>query len=356
MSNQLVNRAKTERWKKSQGCSECTFARRLWKIAAASGSRQPHTLWKGETLANRGGWRKGKPGQGTAEKQANFIANGTHSRKSGCVRAISGLICDVAMSYRLIAIGCLLITLVHGTSAQAAPADHLVRDKYGAIIRGDVNAKKLALIFTGGDFGESTGPILDTLKERKIKGGLFITGDFIRNKKLRPLLERAIAEGHYVGPHSDSHPLYASWDERDKTLVTEEFFKKDLKKNLASLGAIGALKRDHPVFFIPPYEYYNRDQVQWSRKLDVTLFNFTPGSGSNRDYIKEGAPHFVSAQRLYDDILAYERKDPHGLNGFLLLIHLGSGRKDPFHPMLGPLCDELLKRGYTLERVDKLLK
>ncbi len=89
--------------------------------------------------------------------------------------------------------------------------------------------------------------------------------------------------------------------------------------------------------------------------MGVTLINFTPGSGSNRDYAREDDPHFVGAQKIYDDILAYERKDPHGLNGFLLLLHLGSGRKDPFHSRLGPLCDELIKRGYTFERVDRLL-
>jgi peptidoglycan/xylan/chitin deacetylase (PgdA/CDA1 family) len=260
------------------------------------------------------------------------------------------------MRYRLIAIGCLLIALICGVSARSAPADHLVRDKYGAIIRGDVNAKKLALIFTGDEYGESTKPILDTLKQRKIKGALFVTGNFVRNSKLRPLLLRAITEGHYVGPHSDSHPLYASWDERDKTLVTEEFFKKDLQKNIAGLAAIGALGRDHSVLFIPPYEHYNGDQVQWSRTMGITLFNLTPGCGSSRDYIREGAPHFVSAQTLYDDILAYDHKDPHGLNGFVLLLHLGSGRKDPFHPMLGPLCDALTKRGYEFERVDRLLR
>ncbi len=260
------------------------------------------------------------------------------------------------MRNRIVAIICLLIVLFCGASAQTALADHLVRDKYGCIVRGDVNAKKLALIFTGDEFGESTAPILDTLKQRKIKGGLFVTGNFVRNDKLWPLLERAVTEGHYVGPHSDSHPLYASWDERDKSLVTEAFFKKDLQKNIAGLGAIGALKRDQPVIFIPPYEHYNGDQVRWSRDLGITLFNLTPGCGSSRDYIPEGAPHFVSAQKLYDDILAYEQKDPHGLNGFILLLHLGSGRKDPFHPMLGPLCDELSKRGYKFERIDKLLE
>jgi peptidoglycan/xylan/chitin deacetylase (PgdA/CDA1 family) len=252
---------------------------------------------------------------------------------------------------------CLLIALLcAGSIARAAPLDHLVREKEGGIIRGDVNAKKLALIFTGDSFAESMEPILDTLKLRKIKGGFFVTGNFVRNEKFRPLLQRAIAEGHYVGPHSDTHPLYAPWEDRDKTLVTEEFFKRDLQKNIAALGAIGALTRDQPVFFIPPYEYYNRDQAKWSRDLGATLFNFTPGSGSNRDYMREDDPHFPSSQKIYDDILACERKDPHGLNGYVLLLHLGSGRKDPFHTKLGQLCDELVKRGYGFQRIDALLR
>jgi hypothetical protein len=37
-----------------------------------------------------------------------------------------------------------------------------------------------------------------------------------------------------------------------------------------------------------------------------------------------------------------------------LLLHLGSGRKDAFHPLLGPLCDELANRGYRFVRIDKL--
>jgi hypothetical protein len=86
----------------------------------------------------------------------------------------------------------------------------------------------------------------------------------------------------------------------------------------------------------------------------VTLINFTPGSGSNRDYAPEGDRRFVPSRTIYDDILAYERNDPHGLNGFILLLHLGSGRKDPFHPRLGLLCDALAKRGYEFVRVDKL--
>ena len=48
--------------------------------------------------------------------------------------------------------------------------------------------------------------------------------------------------------------------------------------------------------------WYNEDQVRWSRPMGVLLFNFTPGSGSNRDW----APEEVQ-QRLADvDILTFD--------------------------------------------------
>jgi hypothetical protein len=87
----------------------------------------------------------------------------------------------------------------------------------------------------------------------------------------------------------------------------------------------------------------------------VELISFTPGSGSNRDYAREDDGKFVPSRRIYDDILAYERKDPKGLNGFLLLLHLGSGRRDPFHARFKALCEALSLRGYELARVDRLL-
>ena len=53
--------------------------------------------------------------------------------------------------------------------AQTPRVDHLVRDRYGAIIRGDQDIKKLALVFTGDEYGESFGPILDTLSRARLR-------------------------------------------------------------------------------------------------------------------------------------------------------------------------------------------
>ncbi len=231
--------------------------------------------------------------------------------------------------------------------ASAATFDH------GGIIRGDRTRKRIALIFTAGDYGDGAEHVLNTLRELHVRAGMFVTGGFIRHAEYVPYLERAVAEGHYVGPHSDGHLLYAPWDDRERSLVTEEVFQQDLRKNIADLRALGALKG--PVYFIPPYEWYNDDQARWAAGMGVTLFNFSPGSGSNRDYLPESDPRFVSSRRIYDDILAYERKDPAGLNGYILLLHLGADRTDKMYLLLAPLIHELRSRGYTFVRIDEML-
>lgn len=227
---------------------------------------------------------------------------------------------------------------------------------HGGVIRGDTSKKQIALIFTGGDFGEGTGHVLDTLRDRKLKASFFLTGDYLRKPQHQEGLKRIIAEGHYLGPHSDSHPLYCPWEDREKTLVTHDAFRADLQKNIDELRKdYGALPKEEIVYFIPPYEWFNNDQSRWAREMGVLLFNFTPGSGSNRDWAPEGHKSFVPSQKIIDDILAYEKKDPHGLNGFLLLLHVGSERKDKTHLLLGGLIDALKERGYEFISIEQML-
>jgi peptidoglycan/xylan/chitin deacetylase (PgdA/CDA1 family) len=254
----------------------------------------------------------------------------------------------------------LLLALMSGC---VAPSQHFTSENRpwtfveDAPVRGNPSKKQIALIFTGGDYGEGTAQILDTLAERRIKASFFVTGGFLRQPALQPQLKRMIAEGHYLGPHSDSHPLYSPWDDRSKSNVSKESFKADLRKNIDDLRSLGALKSSRkPTYFIPPYEWYNATHSQWAREEGVLLFNFSPGSGSNRDYAPEGDKVFVPSTKLIDDILAYERKDPHGLNGFLLLLHLGSQRKDKVPPHVDRLLDELQARGYAFVKVNEMLR
>jgi len=226
----------------------------------------------------------------------------------------------------------------------------------GGITRGPRDRKQIALVFTGGKYGEGAATILDALGDRGIKASFFVTGDFIRTPDHQPYLRRIVAEGHYLGPHSDAHLLYCPWEERDRTLVTESVFRADLEKNLADLSRYGRT-REQMRCFIPPYEWYNEQIVTWAREMGLVLFNFTPGTRSNADYMANSDPKFIPSRRIRESILEYESSKPGGLNGFLLLLHLGAGpdRTDKMHPHVGPLLDELTRRGYSFVRVDEML-
>jgi len=238
-----------------------------------------------------------------------------------------------------------------------------VRD--GAIIRGPIQKRKIALTFTAHEFGEGGVTILDELARQQSKASFFLTGDFLSSPGFASLADRLKREGHLLGPHSDRHLLYCSWDSARTTLITRHEFRQDFFNNVLKIApaelresVFGGGPRRGTSYLLPPFEHYNRDIADWTRELGRTLINFTPGTRSNADYTGEADTNFVSSQAIFDSILKREREDPHGLNGFILLLHLGSGpgRKDKFHTRFGELLDVLAAKGYQFVRVDELLE
>jgi peptidoglycan/xylan/chitin deacetylase (PgdA/CDA1 family) len=250
----------------------------------------------------------------------------------------------------------LSIVLLAASGAAADVSTNQCEWREGAIIRGPKTQKKIALAFTGHSFAEGGNTILDEIARHHGKGSFFFTGEFLTNADFRVLLERIVREGHYLGPHSDQHVLYCPWEGPKKTLVTHEAFRSDLTTNLAKIERLG-VKRDQIRFFLPPFEHYNQEIADWSRELGLTLVNFTPGTRSNADYTSEADKNFVPTKVIFDSIVAKEQKDPSGLNGFILLVHIGSGpgRADKFPARFGELLDYLGAKGYQFVRVDQLL-
>src|SRR5690606_8675812 len=106
---------------------------------------------------------------------------------------------------------------------------------------------------------------LDTLRAAGVPGAFFFTGDYLAKRWHREIVERAVREGHYVGPHSDKHLLYCAWDDREKTLVTREEFARDLRRNVADLVSTG-VPREEISWWIPPFEWYNAEIAGWARE------------------------------------------------------------------------------------------
>lgn len=226
----------------------------------------------------------------------------------------------------------------------------------GGMVRGPIDKKQVALIFSADFYGEGMEYILDELNTQGIQASFFLTGNFLRRPEFRPLVEKILRAGHYLGPHSDRHLLYCDWQDREKTLVSKEEFLVDLNDNYAELEKFGITREKSP-YFLPPYEWYNQQIADWASEAGAVIVNFTPGLITSADYTTPDMENYRSSEEIYRQLLDYESSAAAGLNGFIILIHPGVApeRTDLFYFRLGHLIDELRRRGYSLVRVDQLL-
>lgn len=243
-------------------------------------------------------------------------------------------------------------SLMYFLAAQEAHGRDLSKktlDKYGATTRLDTTQKTINLVFTGHDFAEGGDDILRGLEKHNIKASFFLTGDFLR--KYTDLSRKIKEKGHYIGCHSDKHLLYNDWNKRDSTLINKQLFNADLKNNYAELNQLG-ISKNQAFIFMPPYEWYNDSIVLWSKQAGLSLINFTSGTNSNADYTTSKMKNYKSSEAIYNSILTYEKTSKNGLNGFILLLHIGAGkkRKDKMYARLEDLITELTKRGYVFNR------
>ena len=238
-------------------------------------------------------------------------------------------------------------------------AEGSARDPYrraqrslGALVRLDTTEKTIYLCFTGHEFAEGGEQIAATLRAQNVEASFFFTGDFYRRADFRPLVVRLREEGHYLGAHSDRHLLYVPWEDRDSLLVSRAQFESDLAENLRAMAPLG-IPPDEARIFMPPFEWYNTTIAAWTAELGLTLVNFTPGKGTNADYTTPEMGHrYRSSQEILEGLLVAEERDPAGLSGCILLMHVGTdpSRKDKLYNRLGELLVELRARGYSFER------
>ena len=200
----------------------------------------------------------------------------------------------------------------------------IIIDSFGAIVRGDTTKKEIALVFTGDEFADGGMIISKTLADQKLKASFFLTGKFYSNPSFQELIQKLKNEGHYLGAHSDQHLLYVDWKKRDSLLVTEQEFKSDLKNNYDRMAKHGITQQE-AVYFLPPFEWYNTAIAKWTREMNLELVNFSTGTLSTADYTyPEMKERYRSTDEIFQSILNRETKDKNGLNGFILLVHIGT--------------------------------
>jgi endoglucanase len=208
------------------------------------------------------------------------------------------------------------------------------------------------LVFTGDTFGEGGEFIANALRKKDAKASFFLTGNFYRNLSFTPVIKKLKKEGHYLGPHSDKHLLYCSWTNRDSLLVTRQEFEDDLLANYGAMKKFEITMEMAP-FFIPPYEWYNDSISSWTHALGVQLINFSPGTKSTADYTTPDMQNYRGSEEIMQSIKQLSAD----LNGFILLLHIGTDAKrtDKFYARLPELIEYLSAKGYRFARVDEML-
>jgi len=212
------------------------------------------------------------------------------------------------------------------------------------------------LVFTGHEFAEGGNFIANTLQQQKIKASFFFTGDFYLNQNFESIISKLKDDGNYLGAHSDKHLLYCDWNDRNKLLLKKYEFELDLGSNYGRMTKFKIYKND-ALFFLPPFEWHNDSISAWTKKIGLQLINFTPGTLSHADYTTSKDKNYRSSETIYNSIINYEKTKPAGLNGFILLMHIGAGpdRTDKFYTRLPGLIKYLKQKGYHFQTVDQLL-
>lgn len=169
-------------------------------------------------------------------------------------------------------------------------------------------------------------------------------------KEHEPVIKEIIRKGHYVGGHSDKHLLYAPWGNRQQSLVSADSLINDLQQNMAELAKFG-IDISKVKYYLPPYEWYNKESVSTVEQLGQHTINYTPGIRTAADYTTPDMKSYRPSQDLIDSLYEYESKN--GLNGCIILIHPGThkDRTDKLYNRLDEILKHLKNKGYQFEQL-----
>ena len=146
--------------------------------------------------------------------------------------------------------------------------------------------------------------------------------------------------------------MYCSWTNRDSVLVTRQEFENDLLANYKAMKKFGVSKKQAH-FFLPPYEWYNDTISAWTQSMGLQLVNYSPGTISHADYTTPDMKNYRSS----DEIMQSIKLSANNLNGFILLVHIGTdpARMDKFYNRLPELIQYLKSLGYEFVTISDLL-
>ncbi len=218
----------------------------------------------------------------------------------------------------------------------------------------NTDEKLIALTFDGGSLDKGTARILDMLRQLDVRCTMFLTGRFIR--RYEPLIRQMIEDNHEIANHSWSHPhlnhleidgSYASLPYVSRPFVYEQLLKADsLFREISG----------YPMapYWRAPYGEVNNDILLWAAEAGYKHIGWSARCDS-WDWVADSSSRFYrSSEAILEHFLDLETED--GLQGKIILMHLGSEREKDFPYLILPdLIQTLRQRGYRFVAVSQLL-
>lgn len=206
-----------------------------------------------------------------------------------------------------------------GRPADAVSAQKKYGDLWGLFV-GNPDQKRLWLTFDEGYENGCTSMILDTLKEKNVKGVFFVTLDYAeRNPEL---IRRMLDEGHTVGNHTCSHPSLA------------ECSPEEVRAELSGLHSYIKDNFGYDMYVMrPPRGEFSEQVLSIAKELGYTtvLWSF-----AYQDWETNSQP---------DPSRAFERITSRTHNGAIYLLHAVSKTNTE---ILGKVIDHWHENGYVI--------
>jgi peptidoglycan/xylan/chitin deacetylase (PgdA/CDA1 family) len=225
-----------------------------------------------------------------------------------------------------------------------------------SIERGNPASKNIALTFDGGSDDNHTREILAILQEQQLKCTLFLTGKFMERHP--ELVKEIVNLGHEIGNHTYNHPHLTTYttdhQQQLRPGITREFVQAQLLKTDSVFYALTGSKLKP--YWRAPFGEYNQQILTWAAEAGYLHIHWT-GSFDTHDWVTdETSDLYHTPEEIFNQVMELERENQDGLNGVIVLMHLGSQRlENHIFEILPRLIQEVRFRGYTFSNISGLL-